>query len=79
MLLFLNFDLGTFSTKFSWPLFAILHFLGPKKGRGSTGTPLGLGSQNTIKKLPHLVDPLGHLLSRNHVSKFFDLGPPLKV
>ena len=27
-------------------------------------------------KKVHLVDLLGHLLSRNHVSNFSDLGPP---
>ena len=30
--------------------------------------------QNPTKKLTHLVEILGHLLSRNHVSNFFDLG-----
>ena len=34
------------------------------------------GPQNRTKKLTHLVDILGHLLSRNHVSNFFDLGTP---
>ena len=34
------------------------------------------GPQNPTKKLNHLVDILGHLLSRNHVSNFFDLGTP---
>ena len=34
------------------------------------------GPQNPTKKLTHLVDILGHLLSRNHVSNFFDLGTP---
>ena len=33
-------------------------------------------SQNPTKKLTHLVDLLGHLLSRNCVSIFSDLGPP---
>ena len=33
---------------------------------------MGLGPQ----KLTQLVDLLGHLLSRNHVSNFSDLGPP---
>ena len=32
------------------------------------------GPQNPTKKLTHLVEILGHLLSRNHVSNFFDLG-----
>ena len=31
------------------------------------------GPQNPTKTLTHLVDILGHLLSRNHVSNFFDL------
>ena len=43
------------------PIFAIFDFFGP---------------QNTTKKLTHLVHLLGHLLSRNHVSNFSDLGPP---
>ena len=51
--------------------------LGPKKGRGPTATPRGLGSQNPNKKLTHLVDLLGHPLSRNHLSNFSDLAPPL--
>ena len=34
------------------------------------------GPQNPTKKLTHLVEILGHLLSRNHVSNFFDLGTP---
>ena len=59
-------------------LFSIFWALmGPKKGRGPTDTPRGLGPQNPTKKLTHLVDLLGHLLSRNHVSNFSDLGPPL--
>ena len=37
---------------------------------------IGLGPQNPTKKLTHLVDFLGHMLSRNCFSKFFDLGPP---
>ena len=41
-----------------------------------TGTPMSLGPQNPTKKLTHLVDLLGHLLSQNHVSNFSDLGPP---
>ena len=49
-----------------WALFAIFQFLDPKKGR----------PQNPTKKLIHLVHLLGHLLSRNHVSNFSDLGPP---
>ena len=40
---------------------------------------MGLGPQNSTKKLTQLVDLLGHLLSRNHVSNFSDLGTPLKV
>ena len=32
------------------------------------------GPQNPTKNLTHLVEILGHLLSRNHVSNFFDLG-----
>ena len=42
----------------------------------STVTPMSLGPQNPTKNLTHLVDLLGHLLSRNHVSNFSDLGPP---
>ena len=42
--------------------------LGPEKGRGPTDTHIGLGP---------LVDPLGHMLSQNYVSNFFDLGPTL--
>ena len=38
---------------------------------------MGLGPQNLTKKLTQLVDLSGHLLSRNHVSNFSDLGPPL--
>ena len=41
--------------------------------RGPTGTPMSLGHQNQTKKLTHLVDLLGHLLSRNHVSSFSEL------
>ena len=33
---------------------------------------MGLESQNSNKKLTKLVDLLGHLLSRNHVSNFTD-------
>ena len=55
-----------------WALFVIFDFLGPDKWRGLTG----LGPQNPTKKLTHLVDLLDHLLSRNHVSNFSDLGPP---
>ena len=59
-------------------LFAIFDFLGPKKGRALTGTPMSLGSHNPTKKLTRLVNLLGHLLvlSPNHVSNFSDLGPP---
>ena len=39
---------------------------------------MGLGPQNSTKKLTQLVDLLGHLLSRNHVSNFSDLGPPVR-
>ena len=49
-------------------------FLDPKKGRGPTGTHLSLGPQNRTKKLTHLVELLSHLLSRNQVSNFSDLG-----
>ena len=35
---------------------------------------MSLGPQNPTKKLTHLVDLLGHLLSRNHVSNFSDSG-----
>ena len=42
-----------------WALFVIFDFLGP---------------QNPTKKLTHLVEILGNLFSRNHVSNFFDLG-----
>ena len=45
--------------------FDFLSLLGPKKGRGPTGIHMGLGPQNPTKKLTHLVDLLGHLLSRN--------------
>ena len=38
-------------------------FMGPKEGRGPTGTPMSLGPHNPTKKLTHLVDLLGHLLS----------------
>ena len=37
---------------------------------------MGLRPKNPITNLTHLVDLSGHLLSRNHVSNFFDLGPP---
>ena len=33
-----------------WALFAIFDILGLKKGRGPTGTPMGLGAQNPTKK-----------------------------
>ena len=56
--------------------FGYFRFLDPKKGRGPTGAPMSLGPQNSFKKVTHLVDLLGHLLSRNHVSNFSDLGPP---
>ena len=49
-----------------WNLFVYLHLCGP----------MSLGPQNRTKKLTHLVDLLGHLLSRNHVYNFSDLGPP---
>ena len=62
-----------------WALIAIFDFLGPKKGCGPTNTHMGLGPQNPTKKLTHLVDLLGHLLSRKCVSNFFDLGPHLKL
>ena len=45
-----------------------LLFLGPHKGRCPTG------ASKPTKNLTHLVEILGHLLSRNHVSNFFDLG-----
>ena len=51
-----------------WALFVIFDFLGPHKGRCPTG------ASKPTKKLTHLVEILGHLLSRNHVSNFFDLG-----
>ena len=35
------------------------------------------GFKKPIKKLTHLMDLLGHLLSRNHVSNFFD--PPKQI
>ena len=47
-----------------WALFAIFDFFGLKKGCDPTGTPISLGPQNPTKKLTHLVDLLGHLLSR---------------
>ena len=52
--------------------------LRPKKGRGPTDTNMGLGPQNPNKKWTHLVDLLGHLLSRNFVSNSSDpaLTPP---
>ena len=56
-----------------WALFVILDFLGPKEGRGPT---LSLDPQIPTKKLTHLVEFLGHPLSRNHVSNFSDLGNP---
>ena len=37
---------------------------------------MSLGPQNPTTTLTHLVDLLGHLLSRNHASNFSDLGPP---
>ena len=37
---------------------------------------MGLGPQNSTKKMTQSVDLLGHLLSRNNVSNFLDLGPP---
>ena len=49
------------------------HFLALKGGGGGSWprrAPQGLGTQNPTKKLTHLVDLLGHLLSRNHVSNF---------
>ena len=48
------------------PLFAQTH----------THRSMSPGPQNPTEKLTHLVDLLGHLLSRNHVSNFSDLGPP---
>ena len=49
-----------------WVLFAIIDLLGP------TDTHMGLGPHNPTKNLTHLMDLLGHLLSRNFVSNFFD-------
>ena len=37
---------------------------------------MSLVPRNPIIKLTHLVNLLGHLLSRNHVSNFSDLEPP---
>ena len=54
----------------------LLGLFGHKKGRGPTGTHMSLGPQNPTKKLTVWVKLLGHLLSRNHVSNFFDLGLP---
>ena len=59
-----------------WALFVIFDILGPNKGRGPTGNPMSLGPQNPTKTLTHLVNLLGHPLSRNHLSNFSDLGPP---
>ena len=50
----------------------LIGFLGPKEGRG----PYESDASKPDQKLTHLVDLLGHLLSRNYVSKFSDLGPP---
>ena len=49
---------------------------GPKKGRGPTRAPMGLGPQNPSKKLTHMVDLLGHLLSQNRVSEIWRPEPP---
>ena len=60
-------SIGVKKSRF-WALFTIFDFLGP--------TIRSLGPQNPTKKLTHSVELLGYLLSRNHVSKFSDLGPP---
>ena len=58
-------------------LFAIFDLWTLKRGVAPQApTTMSLGPQNPTKKLTHLVDLLGHLLSRNHVSNFSDLGPP---
>ena len=47
-------------------------------GVAATPAPKGLGPQNPTKKLAHVGVLLGHLLSRNHVPKVSDPGPPLR-
>ena len=54
-----------------WALFVIFDFWVLTKGVAPQ-VP-----QKPTKKLTHLVEILVHLLSRNHVSNFFDLGTPL--
>ena len=52
-----------FGQYWSWALitiFDILALLWPKIGRGPTDTHMGLGHQNSTKKLTQLVDLLGH-------------------
>ena len=60
------------------PYLLFFDFLGPKKWHGPTATPMGLGPPNPTKKLTHLVDLSGHLLSRIHVSSFLIFDSPLK-
>ena len=56
---------------------AIYQSAGSKKGCGSTNIHMGVGPKNPTEKLTQLVDHFGHLSSRNYVSNFFDLNPPL--
>ena len=65
-----------------WALFANFNILGPfggKMGVVAKLAPLGLGPQNSTKKLAHVGVLLGQLLSQNKVSKMYRLGPPLKL
>ena len=69
-----------FEKSWFWALIAVFNFLGPIgawKRRGPTDTHMGMGPRNATKKFTHLVDHLSHLLSRNYVSNFVDLEPPL--
>ena len=48
----------------------------PKNGCGPAYAHMGLGSQNLTKKLVHVVDLLGPLLSQNHVFEISEDQPP---
>ena len=72
-----NYWLRFFNFDFS-AIFRPYLSVGPKKGQGPTDTHIGLGPLNPTKNLSHLVELLGHLLSRHYFSNFFDLGPPFQ-
>ena len=53
-------------------------FLGRKKGVAHIAQiPTWVWDLKPNQKITHLVELMGHLLSRNCVPNFFDLGPPL--